>query len=142
MEGFSSESETRLREYVKTMNEMMGGKAFSDDDRAGSPITIRMVSQFSSSSASADGSTGSLRIAGRATLSSDECVVEIADFVANDPKNQLLEPVTMHELGHCGGLRHTAAGLMAPTTLAWPTYSDSDKSDFVDEFLASISSKN
>lgn len=44
-------------------------------------------------------------VAGRATLSSGSCKIEIAASVASDP--DLLYPVIWHELGHCAGMGHS-----------------------------------
>lgn len=63
-------------------------------------------------------------IAGRATVESGKCTVQISSVVADDV--DLLVPVIWHELGHCSGLDHDPkeGEIMYKTTHGMKAYDD------------------
>ena len=76
-------------------------------------------------------------IAGRATVDSDRCDVQISSAVIDN--NALLVPVIFHELGHCAGLDHNPnkGEIMYAITYSMKTYYQAAFSRFFVAFLES-----
>lgn len=87
-----------------------------------------------------DGSGSGTMIAGRATLSTDQCRVELASFLFEEKYKDLLTSVLWHELGHCGGLLHlsSAGEIMSPMTLPLTNYNSAKQLRFFNDLVASI----
>lgn len=148
MEGFSDSETSKMKQYITSLNGSLGDNAVLVDGNQGSAITIKLVTDFSSSTsgtATSDqmpASTG-LMIAGRATLTDGHCTIEIGKFIAEDNTKDYFQPVLWHELGHCAGLVHVSDSqqIMSPTTLTWETYSKDELSTFISSFVGSAGLK-
>ncbi len=145
---------------IENLNSQLGKTILQIGSGTGSPIYIKSVTSFSSTSSIAQGAevhfayvespvlpgkvramgTASTRIAGRATLDDSKCVIELASFLFESTTNNLLLPVLWHEIGHCGGLQHVdkAGELMSAVTLSYSKYSQEQIQSFFDSLLSAI----
>jgi hypothetical protein len=144
---------------IENLNKEIGSTILRLEGSNGSPIHIKSVSSFGVSNSVIPqgaqvhldyvslGAKGNSRaaapttqIAGRATLDSNQCVIELGSFLFEDNARDLLMPVLWHEIGHCGGLVHLSEAneVMSPITNRVQTYSKEQFKRFFDALLASI----
>lgn len=160
IEGIDGDSLTLVQEKIADLNTRLASPVLNIGSGNGSPIYIRKVESFDSTTAffslgdlhleqsefayirlrGARGTLGTSRIAGRATLSSKECTIELASFLMKPESKDLLHPVLWHEIGHCAGLPHVSeeGELMSPLTLPISKYTDEHLARFFNAFMASI----
>jgi hypothetical protein len=140
IENFDSTSAAQISTLVASLNTSLGQKAIVNDPNGpGASITIQMVATLDPDSTSGVNSTSGTTIAGRATLTTGNCLVQIAQFIAQDPTGELFHPVLWHELGHCAGLVHTttATQIMSPLTVQWDNYDSQAVQTYLGNFLQS-----
>jgi predicted small lipoprotein YifL len=139
IENFDSNSASEVNSLIASLNQSLGQKAVVNDPNGpGSSITVRMVATLDPNSTTGANSTSGTTIAGRATLSGGNCLIEIAQFIAQGSLD-LFQPVLWHEFGHCAGLVHTATPtqIMSPLTVDWSNYNSQAVTTYLDNFLQS-----
>jgi hypothetical protein len=158
IEGIEGSYLASVTNHIEDLNRRLGATQIHIGSGNGSPITIKRVTDFSASVSSTllsesefafVATTGSMkkaantRIAGRATLSNNRCVIELATFLFDDGQRELLAAVLWHEIGHCGGLAHDSkpGELMSSVTNAFNFYSEAQLTRFFDALNTSIAAK-
>jgi hypothetical protein len=155
--GIEGVSLAQVTSDVETLNQKLGIKVLSILKGSGSPVTIAKVTSFetpksrNASVAQTDFAfvaddrlsvrfKETTRIAGRATLSHDTCLIELGSFLFDDGQKELLTAVLLHEIAHCAGLPHVAEKneLMSEVTFPFTTYTESHVDRFVDAMTRSI----
>lgn len=101
VENFSSQEEGIVLDAIDGLN-TKAGRAILTDSPGGSPITIRWSKNIPQMA-----NRGEVHVAGRATITSDDCTIEISSIVTHS--SEKLIPVLWHEVGHCAGLVHDVA---------------------------------
>jgi hypothetical protein len=160
MGGLSSEESSLLYGYIDELNSELSDKLLiTTTDTSGATIQIVKVNSLGSKSATnaffslspstfqTDDRGQGTQVAGRATLEEGSCRVELASFlfsaIAVQPQsaNGLIKSVLWHELGHCGGLDHTANSkdLMYKQSFDFSNYSDQALHHFFNDFVAATS---
>ncbi|MBY0372257.1 matrixin family metalloprotease [bacterium] len=152
MQGFDSSESSAVHTVITSLNSQIGLSILNISGGTGSDINIRFVTSFDSEVAAAShvdyayikmpgrGIAGT-RIAGRATLTAENCLIELGDFIFND--DELMQAVLWHEIGHCGGLQHVKEDgeIMSPVTKPFNQYSSDKVQRFFGDLLASIGEK-
>jgi hypothetical protein len=150
-EGFSEIEKETLTTYLKKLNEDLGTSIILEQANSGSssPVTIKKVSEVQEGGNSSHAcplkeitshSISGEKIAGRATLSSSGCSIEIASFVVDNSFLNLFQSVLWHEMAHCLGMAHESSPgeLMSPTTLSFYSYDKNKLSHFFSLVHAAI----
>ncbi len=156
-DGIEGDAHTSVSTFISQLNSD-ASRAILDVGAGGSPIYIKKVTSFEESNVVAESHTDGenvhyayvgmvngrgvlgTRIAGRATLMSSQCTIELGSFLLEASAKNLLQPVLWHEIGHCAGLAHvTDAGeLMSPVTLPFSRYTEDHLKRFFDALLLRI----
>lgn len=161
-EGIDGDSLTLVQEKISDLNTRLASPILNIGAGTGSPIYIKKVESFENvaglialgdlhlesgelayiQARGVRGTLGTSRIAGRATLSGNECKIELAAFLMKVENKDLLHPVLWHEIGHCAGLPHVSeqGELMSPLTLPFSNYTEEQLERFFSAFMASIQS--
>ncbi len=154
----SGDGKSTVTSDIEDLNAQIGSTILRLDGSSGSPIHIKSISNFGVSSnvltqgaqvhldyvsmiaPGARGAAASTQIAGRATLDSSQCVIELGSFLFEEKSKDLLMPVLWHEIGHCAGLLHVteANEVMSPITNRLDAYTADHFKRFFDALLASI----
>lgn len=130
-DGLTADQQTELRQYIQDLN-TRAGQTIVTESGDGFPIHVTVVPAPASQP----------QRAGYSILSDDNCEIQLSSFMLTTTRQDYLESVFVHELGHCGGLGHTAqvGSVMYPTTARWDSYSQQQLSSFVTSFMDSIKS--
>ena len=95
--GFSQGEQTELVEALAELNAGVGQTILTPTPAGEAyPIHFQLVDDFE----------GHPLRAGFATRSADQCVIRISREVFDESKKPFFLSVVIHEVGHCGGLRH------------------------------------
>jgi len=152
-EGIEGETQSKIHTDIESLNAKLGTTLLDLTPGKGSPVSIKAVADFAQTRSVAgkqidtayvgpSGARGLLgaRIAGRATLTSEGCTIELGTFLFDPSTKDLLLSVLWHEIGHCTGLLHVVEEneLMSPLTLPFSKYNDEKLNRFVAAILASI----
>ncbi len=160
IEGIEGDSLTWVQDKIVDLNTEIGSPVLTVGPGSGSPIYIRKVEDFGNVAGfthlgdlhldqnefayirvpGVRGTLGTSRIAGRATLTSQQCTIELASFLMKPESKDLLHPVLWHEIGHCAGLPHVSeeGEMMSPLTLPISRYSSEHLTRFFAAFMAAI----
>jgi len=150
IDGVEQSNREVILEILDGFNDEVGFDLVSTNSQHRSKIQIQVVTEFKPLRFSREsnisvfleyrGIGGSTQTAGRATLEIDFCRIELAKFLVENPDRQLLEPVLVHEIGHCTGLKHedSAGELMSPITFSLPEYDVDEFSRFFDSVRGAV----
>jgi hypothetical protein len=155
----SGDGKSIVTSNIEDLNKEIGSTILNMGKTAGSPIYIKSVTDFGDTSnvnsqgaqvhlayvniggvANLRALTQGTQVAGRATIDSKQCLIELGSFLFEEKAKDLLLPVLWHEIGHCGGLVHVTDNneVMSPITNRFDSYTKDKLKRFFDALLASI----
>ncbi len=129
--NLNQDQQTQLLGFVKDMNAKSGQTLIEQTNNdSGYPVTISITPPPSDKP---------LR-AGFTVRQTNDCSIQLSDFLFTASKSAYLESVFMHEFGHCAGLEHitTVGAIMFPTTAAFSTYTQTAFASFFSSFTSSM----
>lgn len=127
-DGFSSAQQVQLTEYISDLNSRAGRTLVSTETSGdGFPITVRLVTAPNASRA------------GYSIRSDEACEIQLSTFIFEPSRPGYVESVFLHEIGHCGKLKHTPnQGVMFETTSKWSQYSPTMIANFVNDLTRAV----
>lgn len=132
--GFENFNETQKQEVVQAITDMntRSGKTLVsiEPNPAGYPITFAFV----------DAPESAQTRAGYAIQEEETCRIELSSFLFDGSRNEYIESVVFHEVGHCAGLGHTGGNgdIMSATTNRFVSYNEDKLTQFFSSFFTAI----
>lgn len=125
--GFTADQKDQVLTALSDLNSRIGHPVVAvqtDPNSPNYPITIVYGTPQNTSPSS--------NLAGEATVSDENCLINISPKVFDPEYKDTLEPVVWHELGHCAGLVHvpTTGQIMYPTTSNFESYQPTALTNF------------